>query len=141
MSKPLILSILLPIIAGSTAGQGNLQSFYKDGVIYKEKTQSIFPKDVKSFIENSVKIAGCNPKALYKIQREYTYPITDLAGNTGMAYTVELRVFEESDKYSFNGYENGKKFRNREVSIRQNADGFSLSELNCENTGWQRTRI
>lgn len=141
MSKPLLLSILLPIIAGSTAGQGNLQDFYKKGIVYRENTQSIFSSEVKNFINNSMKEKSCNPFARYKIQREFTYPITDLQGQTVMVYTVELRVFEEAEKNSFNGYEAGNRFRKREVTVRQNDKDFSITELNCEKTGWQRTRL
>lgn len=132
---------MLPIIAGSTAGQGNLHDFYKKGTIYQEQTQSIFSSEVKQFINQSMKNAACNPFARYKIQREYSYPITDLKGQTEFVYTVEMRVFEESDKSSFNGYESGHKFRNRNISIRQNSNVFRLADLSCERTGWQRSKI
>lgn len=133
MIKVLIFTALLPILSGSTAGIGDVRDFYPKEIVYRENTPSSFSKELRVFVNAAMKEKGCNPSALYRIQKETTYPISDLHGQTTFIYSLEMRVFGENDQSYFNGYENSQKFRKRTITIRQNQVGLSLVALSCEN--------
>jgi len=98
-------------------------------------------QNIRDFTLHTFQQNSCNPTAHYKLSEKTSFSLNDEDGNLVTVYRISYRVFDEVDQNSFTGYDNGKKFRAREFTLRQTGTHLAMAEMSCETNGWQRRPI